>query len=121
VITDQQVEQSIGVLLIAGVLLAASVVFLGGILYLVHSGGAQPDYHTFKGEPANLRTPSLVIRDAFAGNPPAIIELGLLLLILTPIARVAFSVVAFLREHDYMYMVVTLVVLGVLLYSLLAA
>jgi uncharacterized membrane protein len=121
VITDRQVEQSIGILLRAGVLLAAAVVFFGGILYLVHRGSMHADYHVFRGEPRDLRTPSLTIREAFSGSPEAIIELGLLLLILTPIARVIFSVVAFARERDTMYVVMTLVVLAVLLYSLLGS
>jgi len=44
----------------------------------------------------------------------------MLLLILTPVARVGFSVVAFVVERDRMYVAMTLVVLAVLLYSLLA-
>ena len=120
-ITDSQVEKSIGILLRTGVLLAAAVVLFGGILYLVHRGSGHADYHVFRGEPRDLRTPSLTIREAFTGNPEAIIELGLLLLILTPIARVVFSVVAFARERDTMYVVMTLLVLAVLLYSLLGS
>jgi uncharacterized membrane protein len=120
VITDRQVEQSIAFLLRAGVLLAAAVVLLGGILYLAHEGNSHTNYHVFHGEPANLQKPSLVIRGAFSGSPEAIIELGLLLLILTPVARVVFSVIAFARERDGMYVVMTLLVLAVLLYSLLA-
>jgi uncharacterized membrane protein len=120
VITDRQVEQSIAFLLRAGVLLAASVVLIGGILYLAHEGNHRADYSVFHGEPRYLRKPSLVFRDAFSGEPQAVIELGLLLLILTPIVRVAFSVVAFAREGDRMYVLMTLIVLGVLLYSLLA-
>lgn len=120
-ITDHQVEQSIGTLLRAGVLLAASVVLFGGILYLAHHGSGHADYHVFRGEPRDLRTPTLTVREAFSGRPQAVIELGLLLLILTPIARVVFSVVAFARERDVMYVAMTLIVLAVLLYSLLAA
>jgi len=120
VITDRQVEQSIAFLLRAGVLLAASVVLFGGILYLAHRGSMHADYHVFRGEPTDLKKPSLTIRDAFSGSPEAIIELGLLLLILTPIARVVFSVIAFARERDFLYVILTLVVLAVLLYSLLA-
>jgi uncharacterized membrane protein len=120
VITDRQVEQSIGILLRVGVLLAAAVVLFGGILYLAHSGRMHANYHVFHSEPADLRTPGLTAREAFSGRPEAIIELGLLLLILTPIARVVFSVVAFARERDAMYVIMTLIVLTVLLYSLLA-
>jgi uncharacterized membrane protein len=121
VITDRQVERSISILLRSGVLLAASVVLLGGILYLVRPGSVRPDYHVFRGEPVELRRPDLVIRGAFAGHPDAIIQFGLLLLILTPVARVAFSVAAFATEHDRMYVLITIIVLAVLLYSLLAA
>jgi uncharacterized membrane protein len=119
VITDRQVELSIALLLRTGVLLAATVVLIGGILYLAQESGGPPDYHVFHGEPRDLRTPILVFRNALSGSPRAIIELGLLLLILTPIARVVFSVIAFAREHDLMYVAMTLVVLAVLLYSLL--
>jgi uncharacterized membrane protein len=45
-------------------------------------------------------------------------QLGLLLLIATPIARVMFSAVAFAMERDRMYVGFTLIVLAVLLYSL---
>jgi uncharacterized membrane protein len=53
-------------------------------------------------------------------DPAAIIQLGLLILIATPVARVAFSVFAFAQERDWLYVVVTLIVLGLLLYSLSA-
>ena len=119
-ITDRQVEQSIGILLRAGVLLAAAVVLIGGVLYLAEAKNHIADYHSFHSEPKELRSPRIVVHNAFSGNPAAIIELGLLLLILTPVARVVFSVLAFAREHDYMYVVMTLIVLGVLLYSLIA-
>jgi uncharacterized membrane protein len=121
VITDIRVERAISILLISGVLLAAAVVLFGGILYLAHQGGEHPDYHVFRGVSSDLRAPGMVVRNAFAGRPDAIIQLGLLLLILTPVSRVLFSVIAFASEHDYMYVAITLIVLAVLLYSLLEA
>ena len=45
-------------------------------------------------------------------------QLGLLLLIATPIARVMFSAVVFAIDRDRMYVGFTLLVLAVLLYSL---
>ena len=51
----------------------------------------------------------------------AIIQLGLLLLIATPVARVLFSAIAFALERDSMYVVITLIVLAILLYSLLGS
>jgi uncharacterized membrane protein len=51
-------------------------------------------------------------------NSRGLIMLGLLLLIATPVARVIFSAFAFARERDFTYVCITLIVLGVLLYSL---
>ena len=115
---DARVEIIMGNLLRAGVVLAASVVLLGGIVYLLQSGGSRPAYHVFEGEPADLRTLRGIIAGAFGFQARGVIQLGLLLLIATPIARVCFSVYAFVREGDRFYVAVTLIVLGALLYGL---
>ena len=60
------------------------------------------------------------MREALAFQGSALIQLGLLVLIATPIARVILSVFVFLYERDWPYVFITLVVLGILLYSLLA-
>jgi uncharacterized membrane protein len=119
VITDQKVEIAISVLLRSGVLLAAALVLIGGGLYLARHSDAPTAYHVFHGEPQELRHPELVLHSALSGRADAIIQLGLLLLILTPVARVAFSAAAFAVERDALYVVMTLIVLAVLLYSLL--
>jgi uncharacterized membrane protein len=75
-------------------------------------------YRTFHGEPDDLKSVAGILRDAFSGNTRGIMQLGLLLLIATPIARVMFSAVAFAMERDRMYVGFTLIVLAVLLYSL---
>jgi uncharacterized membrane protein len=119
--TDQQVEQVVGNLLRAGVITAAALVFLGGVIYLAERGGAVADHRVFRGEPAELRSPFGVVRDALHLRSLGLIQLGMLLLVATPVARVIFSVYAFARQHDVLYVVVTLIVLTVLLYSLFHA
>jgi len=116
--TDQRVETIVADLLRAGVLLAAAVVALGGIIFIVRHGHAIPHYARFVGEPFELRTVSGIIRGSATFHGRNIIQLGLLLLIATPVARVAFSVVAFALERDRLYVVITLIVLAVLLFSL---
>ena len=111
-------EAIIGNLLRAGVLLAAAVVLAGGALFLVRHGSAAPHYAVFQGEPADLRTPSGVVADAVSLRGRGVIQLGLLILLLTPVARVAFSVFAFAMQRDLLYVIVTLIVLGVLVFSL---
>jgi uncharacterized membrane protein len=115
---DEQVEQIVGHLLRAGVMAAAAVVVVGGILYLIRYGTAVPDYRVFHSEPSDLRSLSGIVRDALAGRRRGLIQMGLLLLITTPVARVAFSVFAFAQQRDRTYVLVTLIVLALLMYSL---
>jgi uncharacterized membrane protein len=115
--TDEQVEQIVGNLLRAGVIVAAVVVLVGGVIYLAHHGMESADHHAFRGEPEDLRSPVGIGRDALALRGRGLIQLGLLALIATPVARVVFSVWAFARQRDWTYVIITLIVLGVLFYS----
>ena len=115
---DQRIEVIIGGLLRTGVILAGAVVLFGAVVYLARHGGEAPSYAVFRGEPASLKSPSAIVHGALSISGRAIIQLGLLLLIATPVARVLFSAIAFAIERDYMYVIITLVVLAILLYSL---
>jgi uncharacterized membrane protein len=116
---DQSAEQIIGQLLRAGVIVSALVVLFGAFLYLRQAGHATADYHTFHGVARPMTTISGVVRQAERANPLAIMQLGLLLLVATPIARVAFSIFAFALERDWLYVGLTTVVFAVLLFSIL--
>jgi uncharacterized membrane protein len=72
----------------------------------------------FAGEPPELRTIAGILAGVRTFHGRNIIQLGLLVLIATPVARVAFSVVAFALERDWLYVGITLLVLVVLLFSL---
>ena len=120
-VTDQKLEIAIGRMLQAGVLLAAAVVLIGGVLYLHQETGLRPDYSHFTGVVERLRSPAEIGTNALHGRAGSIIQLGLLLLIATPIARVALAAVGFFLERDHLYVWVSLIVLAVLLYSLLHA
>ena len=114
-------EQVLGHLLRVGVIVSALVTLLGGIVYLVHHGREPCDYSRFHGEPPEFRSPrEIVIRalDVRHFQGRAIIQLGLLLLIATPVARVVFSAIGFVCQGDLTYVVATLIVLTTLLYSL---
>lgn len=116
--TDRKVEDLVGNLLRAGVLLSALVVFTGGVVYLARHGGESADYRVFHGEPNELRTIAGVLRETLAFQGRSIIQLGLLLLIATPVARVALSILGFAAERDRMYVGFAVIVLVILLYSL---
>ena len=117
-LSDRRLETIIGNLLRAGVVIAATITLIGGAIYLSHSGESLAHYRVFQGEPADLRQVKGVLSDASSGDGPGIMQLGLLLLIATPVARVAFSLAAFAVQRDRLYVVVTLVVLGVLTFSM---
>ena len=94
-----KMEQLLGNLLRIGVLLSAVVVLSGSIAYLISSGRGLPaDHRVFRGEPGELRGPAGIVADALTGESRGVIQFGLLLLVATPVARVAFSVIAFVRE-----------------------
>ena len=116
--TDERMEVLIGTLLRAGVILAALVVGAGGVLYLIRHGMEHADFAAFHGEPPQYRSLGGILQSLLAGHARAVIQLGLLLLIATPVARVAFSVAGFAFERDRVYVGITLFVLAVLLYSL---
>lgn len=116
--SDKQVEIFIGHVLRAGMLISVAVTLSGLALYLLHHGSATPNYHIFHSVSRGLLHPGALFPEAIHGNPEAIIQFGILLLIATPVARVAFLVAAFALERDRMYVFVSGLVLAVLLYSL---
>lgn len=116
--SDERVDQIIGVLLRVGVVISALVVLAGGIWYLARFGHTIPDYRVFRGEPSELRSVPGVFRGVGAGHCRSLIQLGLLMLIATPVARVVFSIFAFAKQRDRTYVFVTVIVLSFLLYSL---
>ena len=109
----RQAELVISHVLRGGVIVSAAVILIGVVwfyLQMAIAGHAALGYpHTFGG----------IIRRLFHGEPLAMVALGLLILLLTPILRVAISIVVFALEHDWLYTVITITVLIILLVSLL--
>jgi|WetSurMetagenome_2_1015567.scaffolds.fasta_scaffold503114_1 uncharacterized membrane protein len=118
-LSEERLQEIIGGLLRGGVLLAAGVTLIGGILYLLRYANTFPDYHIFRGEPADLRNMPGIMQDLIALKSRGIIQTGLMLLIATPVARVAFSLIAFAIKQDYLYVVVTFIVFTLLIYSII--
>jgi uncharacterized membrane protein len=115
---DRRMEIIIGRLLQTGVLLAAVTVLVGGVIYLTTHANQPANYQTFSSESANLRHPSQLLHLLKIGDASAVIQIGILLLIATPVARVAFGVIGFAIERDRLYTIVSLTVLAILLFSL---
>ncbi len=104
---------AIGWVLQGGVIISALVIVIGLVLLPTQPGGLSPE--------RLLRFPQTLSQvgvSLLALRPQGIIALGLLLLIATPVLRVAVSVVTFTLEKDRKYVVITLIVLAILLFSL---
>jgi uncharacterized membrane protein len=110
----RQTELLISGVLRAGVLLSAAVIAIGVLdfyrlyFFFPHDVALQSGFpHSFGG----------VISSALSGNPKGIIASGLLILLLTPVVRVAVSILAFAVERDWRYVVITFIVLAILIIS----
>jgi len=115
---DERVDQLLGNLLRVGVIIATIVAVTGGVLFLARHGLEPAGHRVFHGEPVELRSVGGIVRAALAFHTDAIVQLGLVLLIATPVARVAMSLVAFILQRDRVYIVVTSIVLALLIFSL---
>jgi uncharacterized membrane protein len=116
--SDQRIENTVGLLLQIGVTLSGLVVLTGAVIYLSRHGTEPVSYRVFHGEPPDYRTFRGILHGVATWHGRGFIQLGLLLLIATPVARVAFAVWGFAEEKDRLYVAFTLIVLAVLLYSL---
>ena len=117
-LSDHALEQIIGRLLQIGVLISALVVVAGGIALLIRYGGASADFRSFRSEPSELSTLGGIVRGAYRLDSHAIVQFGLVLLIATPIMRVALTLVAFWWQRDRLYVGITTFVLALLVYGL---
>jgi len=115
---DKKMEVAIGRMLRFGVILSAVVVFAGGILYLAQSTAHIPNYAHFHATAPSLRTISGVLHGVRELGPQSIIQLGILLLIATPMVRVIFCIVGFSLQRDRLYIAISTAVFAILIYSL---
>ena len=116
---DARMESMMGILLRVGVLFASTVVLAGGVFYLQDHAGERVNYRTFVGYPLSLRHPGVWWQGLAKGQADAIVQLGILLLVATPICRVVFAAVSFAIERDRLYLAISLTVLAVLLFGML--
>ena len=116
--TEDRLESLVGGLLRTGVILSAAIIALGGAIYLARHGLSSPVYDVFHGATSDWSSVFGILRNAFHGGGRGLIQLGLLVLIATPVVRVALLVVGFAWQRDRLYTAISLVVLTLLLYSL---
>ena len=109
-----------------GVLLSSAIIMLGAALALARYGSLRAsDFLTYLPNQVPHGTYSVDLADLTAGllslDPFSVIELGVIVLLATPVARVLLSVFLFAAEGDRTYVYITATVLALLLFSILVA
>jgi len=118
-LNDSSIQSLIGYILRIGVLLSSGIVLFGGLIYLSRHGYSLADYKVFHDESARYADISKLVPAALSFHGRDIMQLGLIVLIATPIARVLFSALGFLLEKDYLYVGICLLVLAIIGFSML--
>lgn len=116
---DTDIQTTIGWVLRTGVILSIAVVFFGGVVYIYRHGHDIANYSTFKDE-YDFAQLTGIINGILTFKGRAIIQGGIILLIATPIIRVAFSAVGFVFEKDYLYTAISFLVLLIIFISMLS-
>ncbi|HLY13293.1 MAG TPA: DUF1634 domain-containing protein [Candidatus Limnocylindrales bacterium] len=114
--TAERFRTWVSTVLTTGVVLSAALVAIGfaGALFVGWSGSLTG------GPPSSADSTdfSNVLAGLSAARPIAIAQAGLLVLLATPVIRVAVSLVAFGLERDRLYAAITAAVLALLLVSI---
>jgi uncharacterized membrane protein len=118
---DEQIQTSLARLMIGGVVVSATIILVGLVWFVAAHSSLKLGDHIFAGEPKYFENPVSMISRALdkgaLGERRSIVMIGVMLLLLTPLARVAFAAFGFALQKDRLYTVISLVVLGVLIVS----
>lgn len=122
---EARMERFIGSFLRFNVFLSCGITLLGGIIFFIQHPFAKVDYSPipegeyFKGVDFNLRYLNTILDGVLSFDGASIIQLGVIVLIATPILRVLISFFSFLIERDYLYMFITLIVFIIILSNMI--
>ncbi len=115
------IDFAIATLLRAGVLLSVLIIAIGMFVTFAH----HPEYFSSRPALGQLTSPGTHFPNTFVevvsgvseGHGQAIMMAGLLVLIATPVARVALSVIIFIIERDRLFIAITAAVFAILMVS----
>jgi len=113
----EQIEKTIGKILRVGVAVSATFMIVGLLMFFItgSTGYSQASQELNSDWPRNI---TAIFSGVFSLKPVALMMLGLLLLIFTPVLRVIASIFSFAFEKDRLYVYITLTVLAILLLAI---
>ena len=115
---DSGLRRGIYLILRIGVIISALLILFGGLLFILRHTSEIPSFKTFSGQPERLRNVETIINEAVQLRGRSVIQLGILVLIITPVLRVIFSFIQFIIHRDWRYTCITALLMVILLYSL---
>ena len=107
----------LGKLLLFSVFLSTIITLFGGALYFFQNGTNEPHYEKFSFEAKNTMNIFSILNGIRNFDGVSFLQLGILLLIFTPIILVTSSIFIFLFEKDRMYAIFSAIILLILLLS----
>lgn len=113
----KRVEEKLSLILRSGLFISIGIVLLGLVVFLFRHGTQMIDYRVFKGEPAEYTTVVSIIQHACDYHGYCVMQLGALVMMLTPIIRVGFCLLVFFYQREYIYILIAATVFFMLLYS----
>jgi uncharacterized membrane protein len=116
--SEEQVDTFLSVVLRISLLIALITVIVGGALFLYRHGHDIPQYRIFHGEPRDLRGIHGIVVDVLKDRSVGITQLGILLIVATPLLRVIACLLLFGVQGDSLFVIVALIVFVALIYSL---
>jgi len=115
------IDTAVGNILRYGVIVSTVLVVTGLVLIAARPPADAPS-SIVQAVSSGYGSPSLDIRALVGGlliaNPSSVLELGLIALVATPLARVVASIVMFVMSRDLAYVGITALVLGMLLVAI---
>ncbi|SRR5579883_450792 len=116
--SPEKMQKTLGIMLLIGISIALGLVIVGGIFYLIHYGSDPLQMELLQAEAYQLSIKKICY-SAFTLSPTGIIELGLLILVMTQLLRVAILAWFYFVMRDRWFTFFSGFILIMLIYSLI--
>ncbi|KQS92044.1 DUF1634 domain-containing protein [Chryseobacterium sp. 09-1422] len=115
--TDVDLNRSVGNLLRLGVILSVITSLIGFIKLFMEGFKMPRKYKLLDMGTSSEKVWSHFWETLCKGEGMAIIQLGILMLIFTPLMRIIFALIGYLKEKDYTYVIISSIVLAIMAVS----
>jgi len=117
-INDKTMQHAVGNVLKYGVWSVLVVGVVGGLLLIWSNGDRTIDYSTFKENDQTIfQVVDQIMKGVIRLDGRSIVYLAIIMLFSTPLLRLILSLISFLIEKDYMYVMITTIVLIIIAFS----